>query len=405
MTANRAVAYKSAGEVEVIDIDYPTFELKDGPGVNPANVGRKVPHGVILRTVTTNICGSDQHMVRGRTTAPKNLVLGHEITGEVIEAGPDVEFIKVGDIVSVPFNISCGRCRNCKERKTGICLNVNPDRPGSAYGYVDMGGWVGGQAEYVLVPYADWNLLKFPDRDQALEKIMDLTMLSDIFPTGFHGAYTAGVEVGSTVYVAGAGPVGLAAAVSAQLLGAAVVIVGDMNTERLAQARSFGCETIDLTKGEPGEQIEQILGVPEVDAGVDAVGFEARGHGKGAGEEAPATVLNSLMTVTAAGGGLGIPGLYVTGDPGAKDAAAQVGSLSIRLGLGWAKSLTFATGQCPVMKYNRQLMMAILHDRVQIGKAVNAKAISLEDAPRGYAEFDAGAATKYVLNPNGYVKS
>ena len=405
MTGNRAVAYKSAGEVEVIDIDYPTFELKDGPGVNPANVGRKVPHGVILRTVTTNICGSDQHMVRGRTTAPKNLVLGHEITGEVVEAGPDVEFIKVGDIVSVPFNISCGRCRNCKERKTGICLNVNPDRPGSAYGYVDMGGWVGGQAEYVLVPYADWNLLKFPDRDQALEKIMDLTMLSDIFPTGFHGAYTAGVGVGSTVYVAGAGPVGLAAAVSAQLLGAAVVIVGDMNAERLAQARSFGCETIDLTKGEPGEQIEQILGVPEVDAGVDAVGFEARGHGKAAGEEAPATVLNSLMTVTAAGGGLGIPGLYVTGDPGAKDAAAQVGSLSIRLGLGWAKSLTFATGQCPVMKYNRQLMMAILHDKVQIGKAVNAKAISLEDAPRGYAEFDAGAATKYVLNPNGYVKA
>jgi len=405
MTGNRAVAYKSPGVVEVIDIDYPTFELKDGPGVNPANVGRKVPHGVILRTVTTNICGSDQHMVRGRTTAPKNLVLGHEITGEVVEAGPDVEFIKVGDIVSVPFNISCGRCRNCKERKTGICLNVNPDRPGSAYGYVDMGGWVGGQAEYVLVPYADWNLLKFPDRDQALEKIMDLTMLSDIFPTGFHGAYTAGVGVGSTVYVAGAGPVGLAAAVSAQLLGAAVVIVGDMNAERLAQARSFGCETIDLTKGEPGEQIEQILGVPEVDAGVDAVGFEARGHGKAAGEEAPATVLNSLMTVTAAGGGLGIPGLYVTGDPGAKDAAAQVGSLSIRLGLGWAKSLTFATGQCPVMKYNRQLMMAILHDKVQIGKAVNAKAISLEDAPRGYAEFDAGAATKYVLNPNGYVKA
>ncbi len=405
MSANRAVAYKSPGVVEVIDTDYPSFELKDGPGVNPANVGRKVPHGVILRTVTTNICGSDQHMVRGRTTAPKNLVLGHEITGEVVEVGPDVEFIKVGDICSVPFNISCGRCRNCKERKTGICLNVNPDRPGSAYGYVDMGGWVGGQAEYVLVPYADWNLLKFPDRDQALEKIMDLTMLSDIFPTGFHGAVTAGVEVGSTVYVAGAGPVGLAAAVSAQLLGAAVVIVGDMNPERLAQARSFGCETIDLTKGEPGEQIEQILGVPEVDAGVDAVGFEARGHGKETGTEAPATVLNSLMTITAAGGGLGIPGLYVTGDPGAKDAAAQEGSLSIRLGLGWAKSLTFATGQAPVMKYNRQLMMAILHDKVQIAKAVNAQAITLEDAPRGYAEFDAGAATKFVLNPNGYVKA
>ncbi|WP_026533056.1 formaldehyde dehydrogenase, glutathione-independent [Arthrobacter sp. H41] len=403
MPGNKAVAYKGPGKVEVIDIDYPTFELKDGPGVNPANIGRKLNHGVILKTVTTNICGSDQHMVRGRTTAPSDLVLGHEITGEVVEVGPDVEFIKVGDICSVPFNISCGRCRNCKERKTGICLNVNPARPGAAYGYVDMGGWVGGQAEYVLVPYADWNLLKFPDRDQALEKILDLTMLSDIFPTGFHGAVTSGVGVGSTVYVAGAGPVGLAAAVSAQLLGAAVVIVGDLNEERLAQARSFGCETVDVSKGDPRDQIEQLLGVPEVDCGVDAVGFEARGHGAGSSSEAPATVLNSLMDVTAAGGALGIPGLYVTGDPGAVDDAAKVGSLSISLGTGWAKSLSFTTGQCPVMKYNRGLMMAILHDKVSIAKAVNAKAIGLDEAPRGYEEFDAGAATKYVLDPHGYV--
>jgi glutathione-independent formaldehyde dehydrogenase len=115
-------------------------------------------------------------------------------------------------------------------------------------------------------------------------------------------------------------------------------------------------------------------------------------------------VLNSLMTITAAGGAMGIPGLYVTGDPGGVDDAAKVGSLSIRLGLGWAKSLSFTTGQCPVMKYNRKLMMAILSDKVQIAKAVNAQAISLEDAPRGYAEFDAGKSVKYVLNPNGYVK-
>ena len=406
MSENRAVAYKGTGKVEVIDTAYPTFELQDGPGVHPDNVGRKVPHGVILRTVATNICGSDQHMVRGRTTAPINLVLGHEITGEVVEVGPDVEFIKVGDICSVPFNISCGRCRNCKERKTGICLNVNPDRPGSAYGYVDMGGWVGGQAEFVLVPYADWNLLKFPDRDQALEKMMDLTMLSDILPTGYHGAVTAGVGVGSSVYVAGAGPVGLAAAASARLLGAAVVIVADMNDERLAQARSFGCETINVGDGDPGDQIEQLLGVPEVDCAIDAVGFEARGHGGGKeAAEAPATVLNSLMDVTAAGGSLGIPGLYVTGDPGAADEASQKGSLSLSLGTGWAKSLSFTTGQCPVMKYNRGLMMAILHDRIHIADAVNAQAIGLEDAPRGYAEFDAGAATKYVLNPNGYLKN
>ncbi|MEA2341805.1 MAG: glutathione-independent formaldehyde dehydrogenase [Solirubrobacteraceae bacterium] len=404
MAENRGVAYMGARTVEVQDIDFPTLELKDGPGVNPGNVGRKLPHGAILRIVSTNICGSDQHMVRGRTTAPEGLVLGHEITGEVIEAGPGVEFIKEGDLVSVPFNIACGRCRMCKMGNTGVCLNVNPDRPGSAYGYVDMGGWVGGQAQYVTVPYADWNLLKFPDKDQAMEKILDLTMLSDIFPTGFHGAVTAGVGPGSTVYVAGAGPVGLAAAYSAVLLGAAVVIVGDLIPERLEQARSFGAEAIDISKGEPQDQIEQILGVPEVDASIDAVGFEAHGHGADASREAPATVLNSLMEVTRAAGRIGIPGLYVTGDPGGVDEAAKQGSLSLRLGLGWAKSHSFATGQTPVMRYHYDLMQMILHDRAHIAQAVNATVISLDDAPNGYEDFDKGAARKFVLNPNDLIK-
>ncbi len=204
------------------------------------------------------------------------------------------------------------------------------------------------------------------------------------------------------MYVAGAGPVGLAAATSALLLGASAVIVADMNADRLAQAKSFGCETVDLTKGGPVEQIEQILGVPEVDCGIDAVGFEAKGHGEGA-SEAPATVLDDLMDLTAAGGALGIPGLYVTGDPGGIDEAAKKGALSLSLGTGWAKSLSFTTGQCPVMKYNRELMMVILHDRVHIAANVNATAITLADAPRGYAEFDKGAAQKYVLNPNGYL--
>ncbi|AQS55396.1 MAG: formaldehyde dehydrogenase, glutathione-independent [Novibacillus thermophilus] len=403
MAGNRAVVYTGPGKVEVQNIDFPELVLKDGPGVNPLNVGRKCEHGVILKVVTTNICGSDQHMVRGRTTAPVGLVLGHEITGEVIEVGRDVEFIKKGDLVSVPFNIACGRCRMCKEGNTHICLNVNPDRPGSAYGYVDMGGWVGGQAEYVMVPYADFQLLKFPDKDQAMEKILDLTMLSDIFPTGYHGAVSAGVKTGSTVYVAGAGPVGLAAAHSAQLLGAAVVIVGDLKPERLAQARSFGCETIDLSQHDDvGEQIEQILGVPEVDCAIDAVGFEAYGH-KTDHEEAPATVLNTIMDVTRAGGKLGIPGLYVTGDPGGIDEDAQVGTLRIRIGLGWAKAHHFVTGQTPVMRYHRDLMMAILHDKAQIAKAVNATVISLDDAPKGYRDFDKGAAKKFVIDPHGMV--
>ena len=315
------------------------FELKDGPGVNPANVGRQLPHAAILKIVSTNICGSDQHMVRGRTTAPEGLILGHEITGEVIETGPGVEFIKKGDLCSVPFNIACGRCRNCKEGNTGVCENVNPDRPGSAYGYVDMGGWVGGQAEYVTVPYADWNLLKFPDKEQAMEKILDLTMLSDIFPTGYprrvHGGRDVGLDglrrgrrtgrPGGRVLGAAAGRGGRVrrrpdpgAAGAGARASAASRSTSPRATRRIRSSRSSAC--------------------PEVDAAVDAVGFEARGHGSDADHEAPATVLNSIMTVTRAAGKLGIPGLYVTGDPGAVDDAAKVGSLSIRIGLGWAKS-------------------------------------------------------------------
>ena len=394
MSNNRGVAYIKPGVVQVQNIDFPKLELGK----------RKCNHGVILKVISTNICGSDQHMVRGRTTAPEGLVLGHEITGQVIEAGSDVEYIHVGDIVSVPFNIACGRCRNCKEGKTGICLNVNPARPGAAYGYVDMGGWVGGQADYVMVPYADFNLLKFPDKDQAMDKIRDLTLLSDIFPTGYHGAVTAGVGPGSVVYIAGAGPVGLASAASCHLLGAAVVIVGDMIPERLAQAKSFGCETVDLrTDASLADQIAQIVGIPEVDAAVDCVGFEARGHGHDCGHEHPATVLNAAMEITKAGGSIGIPGLYVTGDPGAVDEAAKLGNLRIRIGLGWAKSHSFHTGQCPVMKYHRQLMQAIFYDKIQIAKAVNVEVISLTDAPRGYQDFDKGAAKKYVLDPHGMI--
>lgn len=393
MSSNRGVAYIRQGQVEIQSIPFPKLE-------DPR--GRRIDHGVILKVVSTNICGSDQHMVRGRTTAPAGLILGHEITGEVLELGRDVETLKKGDLVSVPFNVACGRCRTCKEQHTGVCLTVNPARAGGAYGYVDMGGWVGGQAEYVLVPYADFNLLKFPDKAQAMEKIRDLTCLSDILPTGYHGAVTAGVGPGSTVYVAGAGPVGLAAAASARLLGAAVVIVGDVNAARLAHPRRLGYHTVDLSlDASLAEQIEQILGVPEVDCAVDAVGFEARGHGhEGAQHEAPATVLNSLMEVTRAAGKIGIPGLYVTEDPGAVDAAAKRGALSIRLGLGWAKSHSFFTGQTPVMKYNRALMQAILWDRIQVAETVGVEVISLDQAPGAYAEFDAGAPKKFVIDPH-----
>jgi glutathione-independent formaldehyde dehydrogenase len=235
-----------------------------------------------------------------------------------------------------------------------------------------------------------------------MSKIRDLTCLSDILPTGYHGAVTAGVGPGTTVYIAGAGPVGMAAAAAARLLGAAVVIVGDVNPARLAHARKMGFETADLSQDvKLVDQVLQILGGPEVDCAIDCVGFEARGHGAaGSRQEAPATVLNSLMEVTRAAGSIGIPGLYVTGDPGAVDDAAKQGSLSVRLGLGWAKSHQFFTGQTPVMKYNQLLMQAILWDRINIAEVVNVQVITLDQAPAGYEEFDAGAAKKFVIDPH-----
>jgi glutathione-independent formaldehyde dehydrogenase len=397
MPSNRGVVYLGRGKVEVQGIGFPTFR-------NPA--GKEIHHGVILKVVSTNICGSDQHMVRGRTTAPAGMVLGHEITGEIVEIGRDVEYLNVGDLVSVPFNVACGRCRTCCEGHTGVCLNVNSERAGGAYGYVDMGGWIGGQAAYVMVPYADFNLLKFPDRAQALEKIRDLTCLTDILPTGFHGAVEAKVGVGSTVYVAGAGPVGLAAAAAARILGAAVVLIGDLNKERLAHAKRVGFEPIDLARHDRlGELVADVLGVPEVDCAIDCVGFEAKSQDGDHVSEAPAVVLNGLMEITRPAGSIGIPGLYVTDDPGSKDDAARHGQLALRFGLGWAKSHSFHTGQTPVLRYNRQLMQAILWDRLPIAEIVNVKVISLDEAPDAYRRFDAGVAAKFVIDPHGQLKA
>ncbi|MBB5498696.1 formaldehyde dehydrogenase, glutathione-independent [Paraburkholderia sp. MM5384-R2] len=398
MSGNRGVVYVGPGKVEVRALAFPELAEPNG---------KKANHAVVLRVVATNICGSDQHMVRGRTTAPAGLVLGHEITGEVIEIGSDVITLAKGDLVSVPFNVACGRCPMCKAQNTGVCLNVNPGRPGGAYGYVDMGGWIGGQAEFVMIPYADFNLLKIPDRDRGMARIRDLTCLSDILPTGYHGAITAGVCPGSTVYIAGAGPVGLAAAASARLLGAAVVIIGDVNKVRLDHARRVGFETVDLSEDTSlSDQIAVILGEAEVDCAIDCVGFEARGHGHSASQtEAPASVLNALMEVTRVAGKIGIPGLYVTDDPGAVDPAAKRGSLSVRLGLGWAKSHSFFTGQTPVMKYNRNLMQAILWDRLNIAEVVNVQVIGLERAPEGYSQFDSGVPMKFVLDPHGLLNA
>jgi glutathione-independent formaldehyde dehydrogenase len=395
MVSNRGVVYMGPRKVEVQSIDFPKL-------VDPR--GKKCEHGVILKVVTTNICGSDQHIYRGRFAAPEGMTLGHEITGEVVEVGRDVEFIKVGDLVSVPFNVACGRCRNCKERHTDICMNTNPDFPCGAYGF-NLGGWPGGQTEYHMVPYADFQLLKFPDKDQAMERIHDLTLLSDILPTGYHGCVIAGVGTGSTVYIAGAGPVGRCAAASARLLGASAIIVGDVNQTRLQLVKKSGYETVDLTQDVPlADQIESILGVREVDCGVDAVGFEAHGHGKDTGEQ-PEAVLNDLMSVVRFGGGMGIPGIYTSSDPGGPTDLAKQGKLILNFGKAWIKSQFAMWGQCPVMKYHRLLMQAIFGGRMDyLSEVTNIEFISLDQAPEAYRIFSDGSPKKFVIDPHGSVK-
>jgi len=397
---NLAVVYMGKEKVEVKDIGYP--KLVDPQG-NPA------PHAVVVKSIATNICGSDLHMYRGRTSFPTGMAFGHEITGEVVELGSHVQNLKIGDWISVPFNISCGNCQNCKERITSLCLSVNPKQPGGAYGYAEMGGWQGGQAEYVLIPFADWNALVLP-KDQVKDKMLDIAMLSDILPTGFNAAVQAGVTVGKIVYVAGAGPVGICCAASCVLLGAAVVVVGDMNTSRLSNISKLSpaIKTLDLTKvGSKPEDLKaalkSLIGRDQVDCSCDCVGFESCGHGSQSSDERSDIVLNSCFAITKAGGKLGIPGLYPPADPEGKTPALKEGILPLKFGSAWSKSIQIAMGQCPVMSYHRELMLSIIHSRIKVSDVLNAKVIRLEDAVEAYKKFNAGEAVKYVFDPHKYI--
>lgn len=396
MAGNRSVVFRGVKNMQVEDLDFPKLQMPNG---------KKAPHGVVLKIVASNICGSDLHIYRGSFPAPEGMVMGHEMTGEVVEIGSDVEFLKEGDLVSVPFNVACGRCRNCRNGRTEVCLTCNPDADSAAYGF-NLGGWDGGQAEYLFVPYADFQLLKFPDRDQAMEKIRDLALLSDILPTAFHGLMEAGAKPGSTVYIAGAGPVGRCGAAAARLLGASCIIVGDHDKDRLALMKRNGCETIDLNEDVPlQDQIEKILSEPMVDCAVDYVGTEAHGIGKDADKEDPAYAINQVLDVTRAGGATGIIGIYGP-DPLADSKDEQNGIYPIEFGNAWIKSPKITAGQAPIMHYNYELMQAILWDRMPyLSDMLQTKVIGLDDAPQAYADFDNSSQEKYIIDPHGMIAS
>ena len=382
----KAVVYKGPFKVAVENVPDP--ELKH-------------PNDVIVKITSSCICGSDLHMYEGRTAAQPGIVFGHENMGIIQEAGPAVNNLKVGDRVVMPFNVACGFCKNCQRGFTGFCTTVNPGFAGGAYGYVAMGPWVGGQAEYLQVPFADFNCLPLP---QGKEHEADFAMLADIFPTGHHGAELAGVSPGESAAVFGAGPVGLMAAYSCVIRGAAETYCVDHVKERLDKAAEIGAIPIDFDQGDPVQQIKERRKGKGVDKAIDAVGYQAAAAGSSAAggeqEEVPNIVLNQLIDVVNPTGALGIPGLYVPTDPGGVDENAKKGALSINFGRLFEKGLRLGTGQCNVKRYN-----AYLRDLIIAGKAVPSFAVShrvpLEQAPDAYDKFDKRIQgyTKVILNP------
>src|SRR3954471_10687572 len=360
----KAVVYQGPRQVEVKDVPDPSVQE---------------PTDAIVRITTTNICGSDLHMYEGRTSVEEGKILGHENMGIVEAVGSAVGRIKVGDRVSVPFNIACGTCRNCLTGWTSFCLRTNPieGMDGAAYGYANMGPYDGGQAEFLRVPHADFNLLELPP---GSEHENDFTMLSDIFPTGWHGTELARMQPGDRVAVFGAGPVGLMAAHSAMIRGASEVFVVDKEKDRLDLAGKIGATPVDFGQGDPVEQIMDATHGYGVDSGVEAVGFQAHDR---SGREHPELVLDNLVKVVRSTGGIGVVGVYVPQDPGAADQGAQQGRIGFDYGTFFSKGQHMGTGQAPVKRYNRQLRDLIIAGRAQPSFLVSHE-LSLDEAPEGY---------------------
>ncbi|MEO3923944.1 glutathione-independent formaldehyde dehydrogenase [Micromonosporaceae bacterium B7E4] len=352
------------------------------------------PNDVVVQVTTSAICGSDLHMYEGRTGAEPGIVFGHENMGIVVDVGPGVVHIKRGDRVSMPFNVACGFCKNCLAGYTGYCLTANPGFAGAAYGYVNMGPYRGGQAEYLRVPFADFNCLKLPPGN---EHENDFAMLADIFPTGYHGVAMTELRPGETITVMGGGPVGLMAAYSAMLIGAAKVFLVDRVPSRLRLAESIGAIPIDFGKGDPVAQIRDQTDGDGTDKGVDAVGYQGTGRG---GEEQPAGVLNSLVEIVRATGRIGVVGLYVPHDPGAPDEHSRNGELLFRVGTFFEKALRMGSGQTNVKAYNRYLRDLIVAGRARPSFVVS-KELPLDAAPEGYDRFDKRdeGYSKVVLKP------
>lgn len=350
---------------------------------------------VLVKITSTNICGSDLHMYEGRTGMESGRILGHENLGVVIEVGPAVDRVKIGDRVCLPFNIGCGFCANCEKGLSGFCLTVNPGFAGGAYGFAGMGPYSGGQAEFLRVPYGDYNCLVLPLGSE--EKENDYVMLSDIFATGYHATELAGVRPGESVVIYGAGPVGLMAAVSASIKGASQVMVVDTHKDRLKLAEQVGAIAIDDTEGGGVDRIMELTGGKGADRGCECVGYQCCNMHR---EEVPNLVMNNLVQTIKATGRIGVVGVFIPEDPNAKDKLAKKGQMAFDFGSFWIKGLSIGTGQANVKAYNRELSKLIEHDKVKPSWIVSHE-LPLERAPEAYEKFDKREKgwTKVVLKP------
>ena len=368
----KAVVYNGPRDVAVQDVP---------------DAGIEKPTDVLVRITSTNICGSDLHMYEGRTDFQPGGVFGHENLGQVIEVGSAVERVKVGDWVAVPFNIGCGFCRNCERGLSAFCLttadrSVFPNMAGAAYGFAGMGPYRGGQAELLRVPYGDYNCLKLPP--DAQERQDDYVMLADIFPTGWHCTELAGLRPGETIVIYGAGPVGLMAAHSAMIKGAAMVMVVDRHPDRLLLAESIGAIAIDDSKGSAVDKVLELTNGEGADRGCECVGYQAHDP---QGQEHPNMTMNDLVKSVKFTGGIGVVGVFVPEDPVPQDPLYKHGEIVFDYGLCWFKGQSIGTGQCNVKAYNRQLRDLIFAGRAKPSFIVS-HALALDEAPAAYRHFD-----------------
>ena len=378
----KAVVYNGPRDVGVQDVDDARIEQ---------------PTDVIVRITTTNICGSDLHMYEGRTDFESGRVFGHENLGQVVETGDAVQRLKVGDWVCLPFNVACGFCVNCARGLTNYCLTAQPmeNMAGAAYGFADMGPWQGGQAEYLRVPWADFNALRLPEDAEELQD--EYVMVADIFPTGWHATEMAGLQPGETIVIYGGGPVGLMAAYSAKIRGACKVMVVDRHPDRLRLAESIGAVAIDDSKGSPVEQVLEETNGLGAHRGCECVGYQAHEPG---GHEQPNLTLNNLVQSVRFTGGIGVVGVFVPEDPGGADDLAKQGQVAFDFGEFWFRGQSMGSGQCPVKRYNRQLRN-LIHAGVARPSFIVSHRVGLDEAPSAYKHFDNrdDGWTKVLLKP------